>query len=385
MLTYLMIDIELRIFIVSLYKIIKLKKGGLSMKSEKVVTHGSSFRIALSGCGGAGFNHAHAIAALSEWNLVAVCDVVKESATKLAKELVDVKIYTDYAEMLDTEQLDAVAIVTPPHIHAEQIEMAAEHGLHVLTEKPLAITVEECKKAVNACSKADVLLGVTFTYHFVPDFRRMREIADNGEIGTVREVRWLRYGGAPAQSQTSPPPPHPATHREAVVGSIIDCDIHAFDLMRWFAGSPIVNILAQGVSPGPGWEHTSKTVVFTYADGQRGVYDNGAMTAIPDFERGQPSLSFMVVGTEGSMIWDFKNGWTVPREKTRLTIHTANGSRIEHFPVYEKCRDLQYAEFARAIREGQLPSGWPTLEQAIEATEIAVTVQKLMVANTIWL
>ncbi len=339
----------------------------------------------MSGCGGAGLNHAQEITASPEWQLVAVCDVVEASALKLAKKLGNVKAYADYAEMLDSEQIDAVAIVTPPHVHAMQIELAAERGIHVLTEKPLAITVEECKKAVNACSKAGVLLGVTFTYHFVPDFRRMMEIVDNGEIGAVREVRWLRYGGKPAQSQTSPPPPRLATHREAVVGSIIDCDIHAFDLMRWFAGSPVVDILAQGVSPGPGWEHTSKTAIFTYADGQRGVYDNGAMTAVPGCESSQPSISFIVVGTEGSIIWDFKNGWTLPREQTRLTIHTAKGSRTEHFPVYEKCRDMQYMEFAGAIREGRLPCGWPSLEEAIEATEIAVSVEKAIISNTIQL
>jgi len=341
--------------------------------------------IVLAGCGNAGMNHGLAIAACPELRLLAVCDVDQGTAESAAAQLGGCGAYTDFGSMLDAERPDAVAVVTPDHVHVPQILAAAQRGLHVLTEKPLGITVGECEEAVAACRDAGVLLAVTYTYHFIHDFRIMREVVDRGEIGQVREVRWLRFGGPPESPQAEPPEPLSEHHREAQVTHLFDCGVHAFDLMCWFAGAPMVEVTAHATAAGPGWEPSSVTIVFSYAGGQRGVYENGSMTALPGSDRGQPSLSFLVSGTRGSITWDFKTGWCEQRDRTRICVHTPEGTRAEYIPTYGKCRDIQHAEFAQAIRTGALPSHWPTPEQAVEATRMGVEAVAAVERNTRYL
>jgi predicted dehydrogenase len=262
---------------------------------------------------------------------------------------------------------------------------AAARGLHVLTEKPLGITVAECRRAAAACRAAGVLLGVTYTYHFIPDFRGMRERVDRGEIGAVREVRWLKFGGPPAEPDPVPPPPLPAHHQLARIPHLFDCGVHAFDLMSWLAGAPMVQVWGQAAAAGPGHEPESVVIVFTYADGQRGVYQMGPMTALPGADSGQPALSFHVIGTAGSLLWDYRVGWSQRQGYTTITAHTAAGTSIEQIPIYGKARDLQYAEFAAAVRAGALPGHWPTPEQAVEATRMGVEACAAIARNTVCL
>ena len=341
--------------------------------------------IALVGCGGAGLNHGKQIAASPLWRLAAVCDVRHDAAQAAAAQLGGVPAYTDFDRMLDTETLDAVSIITPGHVHVPQAVTAAARGLHVLSEKPLGVTVAECQRAVDACRTAGVLLGVTYTYRFIPDFRIMRQPIDSGEIGHVREVRWLNYGGPPPAANPTPPPPKPEHHQLAHITHLFDCGVHAFDLMRWFVGDPMIAVQAHATADGPGWEPTSTTLVFTYAGGQRGIYDRGSMTALPGSDGGQPAISFLVSGTRGSMTWDFKSGWGPRAPHTRICIHSADGTRVHEVPVYSKCRDVQYAEFAQAIRAGALPSHWPTPDQAIDATRMALEAVDAVNRNTVFL
>ena len=342
-------------------------------------------RIALSGCGHAGMNHGQEIVKCPAWRLVAVCDVMAESAAAAAARFGGVPAYTDYQKMLDTEKLDAVAIITPGHVHVPKIVAAAKRGVHAFSEKPLGITVRECQRAVAACRKAGVLLGVTYTYHFVSDFRRMRQIVDAGEIGAVREVRWFTLGGVPQEPKPTPPPPVPANRILGKIPHLFDCGVHAFDLMCWFAGAPVVSIKAQALAAGPGWEPSAVTIVFMYAGGQRGTYELGPMTAIAGCDQGQPAIGFHVIGTRGTLAWDFRDGWRTPREQTRIYIHTPAGSRVESLPVYSKCRDVQYAEFAQAVRDGKLPPHWPTPEQAVEATRMGVEAVAAVKRGTVYL
>ena len=341
--------------------------------------------IALIGCGGAGLNHGKEIVASPRWRLAAVCDVREEAAQAAADQLGGVPAYTDLERLLDAETLDAVAIITPGHVHVPQAVAAAARGLHVLSEKPLGVTVEECERAVEACRAAGVLLGVTYTYRFIADFRIMRQVLDSGEIGAVREVRWLYYGGPPPAANPTPPPSKPEHRLLAHITLLFDCGVHAFDLMRWFVGEPMIDVQAHATADGPGWEPTSTTLLFTYAGGQRGVHDHGSMTALPGSDGGQPAISFLVSGTRGSMTWDFKSGWGPRSPRTRICVHTAEGTRVDEVPVYTKCRDVQYAEFAQAVRDGALPPHWPTPEQAIEATRMAVEAVAAVNRNTVFL
>src|SRR5687768_16904103 len=93
--------------------------------------------------------------------IVAVVDVDEARARERA-EPYGATVYTDMAEMLANERLDAVSIVTPPFAHAEQVMLAARHGLHIFSEKPFAMSSAQARTMLDAVEKAGVTLGVNF-------------------------------------------------------------------------------------------------------------------------------------------------------------------------------------------------------------------------------
>ena len=139
-------------------------------------------RTALVGCGKVGRTHADALASLAQSELVAVCDRTTAGAEAFAREF-GVRPYTDVATMLRESKVEAVSICTPHPLHAEAIEIAAAHGVHVLVEKPLAATLADCDRAIAACAAAGVRLGVVSQRRFYPPIQRMKAAIDAGKIG----------------------------------------------------------------------------------------------------------------------------------------------------------------------------------------------------------
>ena len=109
-------------------------------------------RVGVIGCGAISHSHLRSYAANEEAQIVAVADPIQAVAEARAQEY-DTKAYTDYAAMLRSEELHAVSICTPPPSHREITEHAAARGLHVLCEKPLAMSVSEGEAMVAAAKQ----------------------------------------------------------------------------------------------------------------------------------------------------------------------------------------------------------------------------------------
>jgi xylose dehydrogenase (NAD/NADP) len=109
-----------------------------------------------------------------------------EKAEKAAQELGIERAYGSYEELLQDQDIDAVYIPLPNHLHKEWTLKAAEAGKHVLCEKPLALNAEEAKEMVEKCQSAGVKLAEAFMYRYHPRYERVKEIIQSGEIGTVR-------------------------------------------------------------------------------------------------------------------------------------------------------------------------------------------------------
>src|SRR6185436_19823476 len=91
--------------------------------------------------------------------------------------------HTDEAELLAREDVDAVVIATPPHVHCAQTVAAARRGKHVLVEKPMALDPAECRTMIAACREAGVRLGVAYRRRLFPQVARVRQMLDEGAIG----------------------------------------------------------------------------------------------------------------------------------------------------------------------------------------------------------
>jgi predicted dehydrogenase len=121
--------------------------------------------------------------------LVAVCDLNKEAAQKVADRFGIPRAYDDLAALIEKEKPDVVDICTPPQTHVRLAVEAMSRGCHVLIEKPMALTVEECDQIVEASKRHGVKVCVGHSDLFYYPFMEARELVANGAIGEFRGMR----------------------------------------------------------------------------------------------------------------------------------------------------------------------------------------------------
>jgi predicted dehydrogenase len=115
--------------------------------------------------------------------LIAVSRARSELAATFAKDFGAKRWYAQWRDLLNDDEIDAVYIATPVHLHAEQAIAAAEAGKHVLCEKPMAMEPQECDRMIDAARSQGVKLSVAYYRHFYPVVERIKEIIKSGEIG----------------------------------------------------------------------------------------------------------------------------------------------------------------------------------------------------------
>ncbi len=120
--------------------------------------------------------------------LYAVASSKKEKATDFATRYKIPKAYGSYDEILKDKAVDFVFIPLPNHLHLEWIKKSADAGKHILCEKPLTMNAKEAEEAVSYCKQKGVVLMEAFMYPFHPQWKRVKEIIDSGELGKVTVV-----------------------------------------------------------------------------------------------------------------------------------------------------------------------------------------------------
>jgi predicted dehydrogenase len=165
--------------------------------------------------------------------LTAVCDVAAEAAQRRAAEAGGAAVYSDFTRFLAEADVDAVDLCTVPDQHASQAITAAAAGKHVLVEKPMACSLDECRAMVAAAEAADVTLMVGQMQRYDPSYRGLRRLIQAGELGTLRAVRLdaLQNG------------PDGMGHvgwifdgQRAGGGVVMSVAVHKLDLMRYLVG-----------------------------------------------------------------------------------------------------------------------------------------------------
>ncbi|MCU1266944.1 MAG: hypothetical protein JWM21_3262 [Acidobacteria bacterium] len=142
-------------------------------------------RWGLIGCGDIARKRiAPALRDSSVCELIAISRAQSHLAESFAKEFGARRWYASWQDLLLDDEIDAVYVATPVHLHAEQTIAAAAAGKHVLCEKPMALNASECERMIVACRANGIKLGIAYYRHFYPAIRRIKAIVDSGEIGT---------------------------------------------------------------------------------------------------------------------------------------------------------------------------------------------------------
>ncbi|MEQ1690025.1 MAG: Gfo/Idh/MocA family oxidoreductase [Gemmatimonas sp.] len=199
-----------------------------------------TIRLALIGCGRISRNHFEAIAKLEALELVAVCDIV-EARAREAGESQGVPWFTSYERMLADVPSDAVVIATPSGLHPQHGMLAAAAGRHVISEKPMAISLAAADALVQACDDHHVQLFVVKQNRLNPPIQLLKRAIDRGRFGRIYmancTVRWTRpqeyYDQAPWRGTW-----------EFDGGAFMNQASHYVDLIQWLVG-PVESVMAK--------------------------------------------------------------------------------------------------------------------------------------------
>jgi UDP-N-acetylglucosamine 3-dehydrogenase len=185
-------------------------------------------KVAVIGAGTMGTVHSESYAAMPGVELLGVVDHQRDKAQSLANRL-GTFAYGSYEEMLAKDP-DVIDICVPTPFHKDYIIRSAKAGKHVISEKPLALSLEDAEEAIQACKDHGVRLFVGQVVRFFPEYRKLHEIIEAGALGQVGTARTFRGGSFPTAWQDW----YANAHMSGTL--IVDLMIHDFDFLRWCFG-----------------------------------------------------------------------------------------------------------------------------------------------------
>ena len=197
------------------------------MSTEKI-------RFGMIGCGGNARGHMTRLLGMEDVEIVGLCDTA-EASLKASVEshpsLASCPQFTDYRQMLDKVELDAVEISTPHTAHFAQIMDSLDKGLHVLCEKPMVCKVEDAKALLEKLEGSDLVFGISYQRHYMAPYRYCREVIASGELGKVtffsclQSQNWYsgQVGGGTWRSKME----------FSGGGQLNDSGSHLLDIMLW--------------------------------------------------------------------------------------------------------------------------------------------------------
>jgi myo-inositol 2-dehydrogenase/D-chiro-inositol 1-dehydrogenase len=274
--------------------------------------------------------------------IIAIADVIIESAKKLADELEIPVCEEDYRRLLRKDDIQAVIICSSTDTHAQIIIEAAEAGKHIFCEKPIALEMDKIDRALAAVDKAEVKLQVGFNRRFDPSFKKAKELVEAGKIGTPHLLRI---------SSRDPQPP-PLEYIRVSGGLFLDMMIHDFDMARYLLKEEVTEMMATGhclidSSIGQCGDIDTAVVLLKFQSGALGTIDNSRQAVYGYDQR------IEVFGSEGSVVVENKT-------PTEVTLHSAESIQSDkplHF-FLERYQEAYLAEmnhFITCILEDKEP------------------------------
>lgn len=199
----------------------------------------TNIRLGIIGCGAVvEDHHLPALRRVGGIEVVALADPVPERLSRLARQLGTVRRHSGHAELLESGNVDAIAVCVPPKIHTEVTLAALRHGKHVFIEKPLALSLPECDTLAESVRGNDglkVMVGFNLRWHRL--IRQAREFISQGQLGDIKVVRTVFAAGA-AKRPLAPWRKESATGG----GALFDLGVHHFDALRFLLRSEATEV-----------------------------------------------------------------------------------------------------------------------------------------------
>ena len=307
----------------------------------------SEIGVCVVGSGRAGLIHGRNFSSgrVPGARLVSVVDPHADACRHACEELGVEASFHDFRDAIKDPAVDAVVVATPTKHHAEVAVAAADAGKHILCEKPMAMSAEECDQMIAAAERTQVVLQIGFMRRFDESFVAARQRVSEEEIGRVVLVKSLTHG---------PTTPKPWMYDiQQSNGPLAEVNSHDIDTLRWFTDSEFEEVYAIGGN------YRSSPARQRFPD----FYDNVVLTA--RFRNGMQGAIFGAQGVQ----YGYDARCEILGEKGLITVgslaakaiasHTSGGTNR---PIVRSWMDLfldayraEDADFVRCIRENDTP------------------------------
>lgn len=297
-------------------------------------------RWGLIGCGDIARKRvAPALSIGAHCELVAVSRARAELAQSFAEEFGAKRWYRDYRDLLLDDEIDAVYIATPVSFHCEQTIAAAKAGKHVLCEKPMALSIDECDEMISACQRSGVSLGVAYYRRFYPVIQRIKELLSSNAIGkpVMVELRaFERFNPSPGADRY-----WLLEHGTSGGGPMMDFGCHRIEIVINLLGEPTRVVGATTNAAFVREVEDTATALLVFPSGCQAlvIVTHAAMESRDTLD---------IYGSEGSLHLDVLN-------EGRLRIVTRDGERTECYPPHRNLHQPLIDDFAGAIIEKRQP------------------------------
>lgn len=380
---------------------------------------GARIRLGMVGGGeGAFIGAVHRIAARLDDHYTLVAGALSATPKKAQQSghalgLAADRIYSDYRVMADAEAaradgIEAVAIVTPNHLHAPVAAAFLKAGIHVICDKPVTTTSADAKKLMALAKKNQRIFAVTHNYTGYPMVRHARQMVAEGKLGNLRVVQveypqdWLsgpleKTGQKQAAWRTDPA-------QSGAGGCIGDIGTHAYQLADYITGAPVAELCAELSTFVKGRRlDDNAQVMLRYANGARGLL--WASQVAPGNEN---ALRIRVYGSQGGLTWQQEQPnqlhWAPLGQPVQIIARgtpaaNAAAARVTRIPAghpegYLEGFATLYAEIAQAIRAARTSGAkavkadkaahFPTILDGLKGVEFIEAVVKSSARGGRW-
>lgn len=276
----------------------------------------TDIKVGLLAYGAIGDEHSIAIQATPGLIVQAVCDTKPERLAAALELSPDAQTFTDAQQMLSEGGIDLVVISTPPNSHYTWAKEALTRGLHVMLEKPMALTTKECDELMALATTQGLLLVVYQNRRYDVDFLTIKDLIQSDQIGEL--FHYESFVGGYSK-------PCSFWHSDAAVsgGAIFDWGSHFIDQIMTLVPADVDFV--SGLNQKRVWDHVTNAdhaqVTINFKGGLQAVFINSDLAAAR-------KPKFYLLGTKGALIgdWDESAGGPVADLPAIITLHRADGS-----------------------------------------------------------
>lgn len=304
--------------------------------------------------------------------VIGIADDERERAAHFAHAH-NVRVYPSYEDLL-ADQPDGVLVCSENARHAPLVKMAAGAGTHVLSEKPIATSLQDGKEMLEACERARVILMTAFPMRFSPPAIEVKRMMEDGQLGHILGCNTTNNGECPKH--------HRAWFVDKALaggGAVMDHTVHLADLLRWYLGSEVVEVYAQ----------TNHILYAEDAEVETGglimlTFENGTFASIdcswskPPYYPTWGGLTMDIVGEKGFVSLNAFN--------QTMTVYSHSRQRPAWWYWGSDANQAMIDEFVAAIREKRSPAvtgydGYKALEIALAAYRSAEAGQPVRLSS----